>query len=309
MMSELRWALLILGVVFIVVLAFWERRRPRQASGALERMTLRDGGAEPPPRLVREPPLTLPEVRVRAPLAAAELPVLETGEEPAPPVLEPAAPEPGEAVESPADAPAAYADPVYAQEPPLAAARPPGNEDTMDDIPALVLDEQAGARESAADTSTARDEELPELPAPLLVDWPAEHERHILALRLVAPQRERFAGRSLRQALAAEGFLLGQFAIFHKPDDERRAVLSAASLTRPGTFDMDTMDSQHYGGLSLFAVLPGPKPARQAFDELVFAARNLNERLHGVLQDEEGTPLTPARIEQLREQLRPGAAS
>ena len=110
--------------------------------------------------------------------------------------------------------------------------------------------------------------------------------------------------RRPRQALAAEGFLLGQFAIFHKPDDERRAVLSAASLTRPGTFDMETMDSQHYGGLSLFAVLPGPKSPPQAFDELVFAARNLNDRLHGVLQDEQGTPLTPARVAQLREQLR-----
>jgi cell division protein ZipA len=151
---------------------------------------------------------------------------------------------------------------------------------------------------------------LPEPPAgPLTVDWPAERERRILALRLVAPQRERFAGRSLRQALAAEGFHLGQFAIFHKPDDEQRAVLSAASLTRPGTFDMETMDSQHYGGLSLFAVLPGPKSPPQAFEELVFAARNLNERLHGVLQDEQGTPLTPARIAQLREQLRAGASS
>jgi len=154
-------------------------------------------------------------------------------------------------------------------------------------------------------------EVLPELPsvAPLRVERPAEHERRILALRLVAPQRERFAGRSLRQALAAEGFLLGQFAIFHKPDDEQRAVLSAASLTRPGTFDMETMDSQHYGGLSLFAVLPGPMPPPQAFDELVFAARNLNDRLHGELQDEQGTPLTPARIAQLREQLRAGARS
>jgi cell division protein ZipA len=318
MMSELRWALLILGVVFIVVLTFWERRRPRQASGALERMSLRDGGAEPAPRLVREPPLTLPEVRVREPVVAAELPVLEMGEEPAVPVLEPAAPELDAALDSPPDPPRVYAHSGYAEEPTPEAAGGPEGEDTTDDIPALVLDEQAGAhesdagaRESAADTGEAESEELPVLPAhaALLVDWPAEHERHILALRLVAPQRERFAGRSLRQALAAEGFLLGQFAIFHKPDDEQRAVLSAASLTRPGTFDMDTMDSQHYGGLSLFAVLPGPKPARQAFDELVFAARNLNERLHGVLQDEQGTPLTPARIEQLREQLHSGAES
>jgi len=141
------------------------------------------------------------------------------------------------------------------------------------------------------------------------VEWPPDERRRVVALRLVAPQPERFAGRSLRQALAAEGFVLGRFAIFHKPDEERRAVLSAASLNRPGTFDADTMDSQHYGGLSLFAVLPGPRSPPQAFDELIFTARSLNERLHGVLQDEQGGPLTPARIASLRERLNGGAGA
>jgi len=110
---------------------------------------------------------------------------------------------------------------------------------------------------------------------------------------------ERFAGRSLRQALAAEGFVLGRFAIFHKPDDEQRAVLSAASLSRPGTFDVETMDSQHYGGLSLFAVLPDRSRA-QAFDELIVAARNLNERLCGSCR-RAGEPVDSARIALLRE--------
>jgi cell division protein ZipA len=182
-------------------------------------------------------------------------------------------------------------------------------EGTAAEAPATVA-----AADGAVSSMPARgslQDVLPELPAaaPLVVDWPPGEERRVLAVRLVALLPERFAGRSLRQALAAEGFLLGQFAIFHKPDDERRAVLSAASLTRPGTFDIETMDSQHFGGLSLFAVLPGPKSPPQAFDELVFTARNLNERLHGVLQDEQGCPLTPARVAQLREQLRSQAAS
>jgi cell division protein ZipA len=325
MMSELRWALLILGVLFIVALTFWERRRPRQASGAFGRRPPQESGGEPP-RAVREPPLTLPEVHVHEPLAAAQLPVVEMSEETALPVLEPAA---DESADYPAGRDSAHE--LMPEESPLAEAQPQRaeEEDTIDDLPTIVMSSEPAIAEHAngghADSGYALEtdtlgpapgapvlrEALPELPpaTPLVVEWPAEHERRILALRLVAPQRERFAGRSLRQALAAEGFLLGQFAIFHKPDDEHRAVLSAASLTRPGTFDMETMDSQHYGGLSLFAVLPGPKPARQAFDELVFAARNLNERLHGVLQDEQGTPLTPARIEQLREQFRTGAAS
>ncbi len=75
---------------------------------------------------------------------------------------------------------------------------------------------------------------------------------------------ERFAGRAVRLALAAEGFVLGKFDIFHKPGPDARAVLSAASLTKPGTFALATMDAQRFGGISLFAVLLGPlSPARQ----------------------------------------------
>ena len=161
----------------------------------------------------------------------------------------------------------------------------------------------------AGEASDAR-EPVPEGPAAApavaaepIVEWPPDAARRIIALRLVAPAPERFAGHAVRQALWAEGFVLGKFSIFHKPDEERRAVLSAASLTMPGTFDLQTIDSQRYAGLSLFAVLPGPKPPAQAFDELLATARALNERLQGALQDEQGGPLTPARIASLRDSL------
>jgi hypothetical protein len=142
-------------------------------------------------------------------------------------------------------------------------------------------------------------------PAPLpvarepIVEWPPDGQREIIALRLVSVLPERFAGHALRQALQSEGFVLGKFAIFHKPDESGRAVLSAASLTQPGSFDGD-LDSLRYAGLSLFAVLPGPKPAAEAFDELLCAARGLNIRLEGALQDEHGRPLTPLRVAHLR---------
>ena len=299
-MSQLRGSLLILGVLFIAALIWWEWRRPRQASGGLERMTPRDSTAASPdalPRVSREPLVALPEMRAREPLAARELPMVDMRHDP--PVLTAAAAAADTAERQEREAEPGAGEPESfnpASEP--AAAAPP----TI--AAAYAPEDQPPARVMAREV-------LPELPQapPLTVQWPADQERRILALRLVAPLPDRFAGRSLRQALAAEGFELGQFAIFHKPDDERRAVLSAASLTRPGTFDVDTMDFQHYGGLSLFAVLPGPKSPPQAFDELVFTARNLNERLHGVLQDEQGSLLTPARIALLREQLRGGAAS
>jgi cell division protein ZipA len=307
MMSELRWTLLLLGVLFVVALAWWEWRRPRQASGSVERA--------PPPRepsgtgarSLREPALTLPEIRAREPLVPRTRSAVDTVPQPPQvPILEPAGAEEARAAHDvPVDDAATDEVPQYdpgAGEPgePRELAEEAGQPPTL-----------AAAAATPVTVPPLPRERLPELPTaePLVVEWPPDRERRVLTLRLVAPQEERFAGRSLRQALAAEGFVLGQFQIFHKGDEERRAVVSAASLTRPGTFDMDTMDSQHYGGLSLFAVLPGPKPPPQAFEELVFTARNLNERLHGVLQDELGSPLTAARIAVLRDQVRGGANS
>ena len=142
-----------------------------------------------------------------------------------------------------------------------------------------------------------------------IVEWPSDDQRRVVALRLVAPPPERLPGRALRLALASEGFILGKFQIFHKPDDQGRAVLSAANLSKPGTFELETMDVQRFGGLSLFAVLPGPKPPLKAFEELLTTARNLNERLQGALQDERGGPLTPTRIATIRESLGADATS
>jgi cell division protein ZipA len=147
------------------------------------------------------------------------------------------------------------------------------------------------------------------LPPPIMatvrpiVDWPPEDQRKLVSLRLVARPPERFRGNLVRQALAAEGFVLADLDIFHKPDAHNRAVLSAASLTKPGTFDLETMDTQRYVGLNLFAVLPGPKTPQKAFEDLLLTARTLNERLEGALQDERGGPLTPTRIQALRDAL------
>ena len=335
-MSSLRLVLLAVGIVFLIALAWWERRRPRQASDRSAPLPMaREFPAEAPSARVREGALPLPEMRAHEPLPTHALPSFETDEAPtrdapgtdegedrgteaqeaseaagphaaeeptveARPLEPPAEVLPAELVAEPSGAPGAVAAPVLHEAPPAAVAPAPELPSAATPEPPQMLPPPPASREA-----------LPELPgaAAPRVEWPPDPERRVVALRLVAMQPDRFAGRSLRQALAAEGFVLGRFDIFHKPDAEHRAVLSAAGLHRPGTFDPDTMDSQHFGGLSLFAVLPGPKPPPQAFDELVFTARSLNERLHGVLQDEQGGPLTPARIATLRERLKAGATS
>ncbi len=180
-----------------------------------------------------------------------------------------------------------------------------GSARIVGEAPAAELDEDALASSSEPATPAAPfnvDTDAFAVTEPI-VEWPEDDTRKIIALRLVSGGGERFQGRAVRQALAAEGFLLGKFDIFHKPGPDSRAVLSAASLTKPGSFTLANMDSQRFGGLSLFAVLPGPLSPTATFDELVTTARSLNDRLRGALQDERGEPLTPVRSASIRDSL------
>src|SRR5579862_8576968 len=96
-MPELRWTLLIIGVLFIVILAWWERRRPNQASRQAPHISgdprpvvnndpswgpdIESANPRSSPHALREPALILPEihteVRGREPTSPRELPVVE----------------------------------------------------------------------------------------------------------------------------------------------------------------------------------------------------------------------------------------
>jgi FtsZ-interacting cell division protein ZipA len=349
-MSELRWTLLILGVVFIAALSWWERRRPRQAfaphlrdgtlsqgdvhrvasvepAGSAEPWIGEDGLAD-----VVSPDMAFTDtaagrrpdgsdafdahVEPTVPGPLEELPTvvigdaedrieLETAWDDVPPEPKLIDPE--------------FTDPELTDPEVSATGELPELAQTMDPrapfqpfataAPAAPAESDEPEIRGAEGVGAVRIVEAAPPPPEPIVEWPSEESRRILALRLVAPHAERFPGRALRLALAAEGFLLGRFAIFHKPDEMNRALLSAASLSRPGSFDLETMDSQRYGGLTLFAVLPGPRTPQQVFEDLLQAARNLNERLEGGLQDERGAPLTALRVQSIRENLRAPVAT
>jgi len=293
-MPELRWTLLIIGVLFVVILAWWERRRPHQASRQAPHIS-----EEPRPvaaedwgtsaSVAREPSLTLPEIRTDARPAAPSAPWTVDRERTSPKELP--------IVEIPDDS--------------LIGLRvddgPEVEDEEIDEIGEDGLADVAeGVGEAVIVEPPPAAPEVPPPPSEFvkpIVQWPPEDQRTIVSLRLVARPPDRFRGNLLRQALAAEGFVLGEFDIFHKPDANNRAVLSASNLSKPGTFDIETMDTQRFVGLSLIAVLPGPKSPQKAFDDLLMAARTLNERLEGALQDDKGGPLTPMRIQALRDSL------
>lgn len=304
-MPELRWILLIAGALFLGALAVWEVRRQRRLPPQLEESTH---------HRFREPTLGLPELRPRE--GAQELPVVEIDEsmvgrrgdgvrieEELVAVDELAKAAPAR------PRPAIVAD-VLLERPADSAARESGA--AAEDSSASAgsgADASAGATVagSAPETPPLL-EALSGLPVAPIVEWPPEDQRKFITVRVTARAGEKLSGRAVRLALAAEGFVHGAFSIFHRPEPKGRAVVSAASLTQSGSFDLATMDSHRYGGLAVFVVLPGPLPAAQMMDELLESARNLTQRLQAFLQDERGAPLDAERIAALRASAEPAGS-
>ena len=171
------------------------------------------------------------------------------------------------------------------------------------------IEPSVGATVSEPDTAVSepvKDAAAGSASASAALSAPGEVEEVIVALRVVARNGERFIGASLRQALQGEGFVHGDLGIFHRSVGDGRTLLSAASLTKPGNFDLETMDAGRYLGLNLFAVLPGPLPGRETVDKLLLAGHTLAKRLKGDLLDSKGQPLTEARLAEMRREA--GAA-
>ena len=276
-MPELRIILLVVGVLFVAAIAGYEWWRSRGAR-PLAATPVRDDPADAP-----APQKPLPEINVvrDARVAVSDsLPVIE-----------------------------------------LASTSESGTRRALgisisDDVAVDVAHDSGNSRDSEkrarAEPYIGQDDEVSEVRVfdeqpvrgpKLVLVWPNEGERRIVTLRVIPKSEPRFPGRALRQAFSGAGFWHGPLDIFHLPDHEGRVVLSAAALSQPGTFDPSIMDSQRFSGLNLFAVLPGPKPERETFDELVRAARQLAERLDGKMADQHGEELTSQRIARLRQAL------
>lgn len=296
-MDELRWTLLGLGLLFVGGLAWWELRKPRHAG--------RDDDAEPAatsdatsPRRV-EPRFgdeaddvghtsTLPSMRATDAGGDPPLIVLDdlrasdadVGFTIAPDV---AVDEPGAASHVPAEA--TSGEPAPFDVPTEAA------------VHAAPMDDPSAPPEPSA---RSEPQAQPHRTGPPQPNWPPEDQRRIVSLRVVPRPPARFNGRSLRLAFEASGLEFGAFDIFHLVDDAGEVVASAANLMRPGTFSPGSMDGAHFHGVHLFCVLPGPLPAGRAVDELIALARDLAQRVSGIVLDHVGQPLDEERAAAVR---------
>lgn len=145
----------------------------------------------------------------------------------------------------------------------------------------------------------------PTEPAPLVEVAPEEPKAHsrpdrIVALRLI-PREGEVTGERAVLVLRDAGLEHGRYAIFHRPLGADREAFSVASLTEPGTFDLDNLAT--VAGLSFFMVLPGNSDPVARFDSMVETARALSVELGADLFDERGSSWSSQRERYLREEL------
>lgn len=281
-MNDLRWILLVAGLLLLAGIYAWGvRARRRAAAPERERMS----------RV--EPARTVPVVPERAE-AEPELPADDA----------PDAPQDAPAMRMPEPTPAGRREPRI--EPRFDAA--------FDDAPPAVRAEprleprmEPAAEAAAGPPATARRapeaEERRASPPPAPPPPRKTAAQKIVAVRIVAAAGASIAGERLLEALQADGFSFGRYQIFHRLDDKGRPLVSLASLKEPGTFDPTAMPGAQFRGVALFTVMPGPLADLQAFDELIVTARALAGTLDGQLQDERGAPLSLQRIGRLREEV------
>ena len=147
---------------------------------------------------------------------------------------------------------------------------------------------------------------LPESPS--LVETVSEEEKarprpdRIVALRLV-PRGEELPSERAVTALRNAGLEHGRYAIFHRQLGSNREGFSVASLTEPGSFDLDHLGDSTIAGLSFFVVLPGTGDPVARFDAMVETARALSVELAADLFDERGSSWSSQRERYLREEL------
>ena len=127
----------------------------------------------------------------------------------------------------------------------------------------------------------------------------------VLQINVVA-RDDGFEGMDIVRAIQGERMEIGDMNIFHCHDEAQQdgpVLFSMASMVKPGTFPMESMEDFKTPGLTLFAQLPAPRDGLELFSEMLATAEHLAAELGGELQDETHSRLTKQTVEHLRSQI------
>ena len=126
----------------------------------------------------------------------------------------------------------------------------------------------------------------------------------VLVFYVMARDPAGFAGAELDRAFRELHLTPGERDIFYRYTEHGdQSVYCVANAVEPGSFDLPALDTLRTPGLTVFAVLPGPWPAREVLAAMHRAALSLAERLNGEVLDRRRQPLTAMGFQALLDEL------
>ncbi len=136
---------------------------------------------------------------------------------------------------------------------------------------------------------------------------PEQHDPElIITLSVLSRSEDGFVGDKLLHCMLSRGLRFGEMNIFHRHKNTSGngvVQFSLANALKPGTFDLDDMDSFKTRGVTLFMMLPGPKEPLKSFKLLLETAKHLASELDGQVVDSSRSVLTKQTIQHFNEQI------
>jgi len=136
-----------------------------------------------------------------------------------------------------------------------------------------------------------------------------EEEQEVIVINVMSRQPEGFVGAELLENVLGCGMRFGDMNIFHyyAASDDECALYSMANIVKPGTFDLNSMESFQTPGVSFFMTLPlKASPATsvmEVFDKMHNSAKRISMHLNGELKDERRSVMTGQTIEHCRQRI------
>lgn len=142
-------------------------------------------------------------------------------------------------------------------------------------------------------------------PEPTVSDEPVEQE--VLVLNVKMPGEKTVSGAALLPALLTLGFKFGEQDVFHRhaaSNGKGPKLFSLANMFKPGTFNVDNMETFETQGISLFMILPIEGEPQQVFNMMHNAARKLADEFGAQILDSRRSLLTKQSLQQYVEKIR-----
>jgi len=139
------------------------------------------------------------------------------------------------------------------------------------------------------------------------IDTTSKSMPDLLVFNLIATRGSYFTGKDVFSQMKLHGFHFGSMKVFHysSPNDKSKILFTAVNGVEPGTFSLDTIETDKLNILSFFMDLSSlaGEDHMLVFNKMVEVVFNISDALGGVIKDDQLNMLTQQMLEYYRDRI------